>query len=88
MLALAGAKDVTQLVVALAEPASGAWTLEPTHRPVAAFDAAMVLLQTIIQVAAGTVPHRLAQRRPNCPRVAVVPISGDPVRCDAGDRLG
>jgi hypothetical protein len=44
MLAGAGAEEVTQLIVGLAEPASGTWTLEPTHRPVAAFDAAVILL--------------------------------------------
>ena len=38
----AGTEKVTQLVV---ESASRSWAREPAHRTVAAFDAAMILLQ-------------------------------------------
>jgi hypothetical protein len=42
----AGTEKVTQLVVGPAEFASRSWALEPAHRTVAAFDAAMILLQS------------------------------------------
>src|SRR5215203_3303365 len=46
--------------------------LEAPHGPVAAFDAAAILLQPFVQVATGPVPHTLAQRRAECAGVAVV----------------
>src|SRR5215213_3151751 len=64
------------------------WALQAPHGPVAAFDAAAILLQTVVQVGAGPVPPTLAQRRAECAGVAVVAVGRDPVRCHAGGRLG
>src|SRR4051812_17027051 len=64
------------------------WALEAPHGPVAAFDAAVILLQPIVQGGAGPVPHILAQRRADGAGVAVVAVRRDPVRRDAGHRFG
>src|ERR1700729_1358622 len=48
----AGTEKVTQLVVGATEIASRSWTLKPAHRTVAAFDAAMILLQSVIEILA------------------------------------
>src|SRR5215210_2246334 len=63
------------------------WALEAPHGPVAAFDAAAILLQPVVQVGAGPVPHTLAQLGPDRPRIAVVAVGRDPVRVHAGHRL-
>src|SRR5215213_6269270 len=64
------------------------WALEAPHGPVAAFDAAVVLLQPVVQVGTGPVPHTLAEFGPDRAGVAVVAVRRDPVRCHPGDRLG
>jgi hypothetical protein len=60
VVAGAGAEEVAELVVTSAEPGGRSWTLEAAHRSVAAFEAPVVLLQPIVQVAAGPVPHAAA----------------------------
>jgi hypothetical protein len=45
----AGTEKVTQLVIGTTEVASRSWALEPAHRAVAAFDAAMILLQPVVE---------------------------------------
>src|SRR5215207_6305500 len=64
------------------------WAFEAPHGLVAAFDAAVVLLQPVIQIATGPVPHTLAQRGAECTGVAVVTVGRDPARGHAGHRLG
>src|SRR5215213_8337666 len=87
VMAGAEAEEVAELIVAAAEPGGRSRALEALHGPVSAFDAPMVLLQLIVQVAAGPVPHTTAQLGPDRPRVAVVAVGRDPVRRHAGHRL-
>jgi hypothetical protein len=47
-----GTEEITQLVVSATEFASRSWAIEPARRTVAAFDAAMILLQSIVEVLA------------------------------------
>src|ERR1700728_2064087 len=84
----AGTEKATQLVVGATEFAGRSWALEPAHRTVAAFDAAMILLQPVVEILAVAMPPTRAQRRSDRPRITVVPIRGDPVGRDAGDHLG
>ena len=72
MRAGAGTEEVTQFIVASTEPVSRSWAFEPTHGLVSTFDATVILLQSIVQVAAGAVLHAFTQLRPDRPRVAVV----------------
>jgi hypothetical protein len=69
------------------EFASRSWALEPTHRAIAAFDAAMILLQSVIEILVVAMPHTFAQGRPDRPWIAVVPIRGHPVGRNTGDIL-
>jgi hypothetical protein len=67
----AGTEEVAQLVVGTTEFSGRLWALEPAHRAVAAFDAAMILLQAVIEVLAVAMPHtgaqgRAASREDNC----------------------
>jgi hypothetical protein len=55
---------------------------------VSTFDATVILLQSIVEVAAGAVLHAFTQLRPDRARVAVVAIRGHPVRDNIGDCLG
>src|SRR5215218_2978381 len=64
------------------------WALEAPHGPVAAFDAAAILLQPVVQVGAGPVPHTFAQLGADRPGIAVVAVGRDPVWRDARDRFG
>ena len=88
MGAEAETEEVPQFVVASTEPPCRVRALEPAHWLVAAFDATMILLQSVVEVTAGAVLHVLPQRRTDRTRVAVVPVGGHPFRRDAGDCLG
>ena len=88
MRAGAGTEEVTQFIVASTEPVSRSWALEPTHRLVSTFDATVILLQSIVQVAAGAVLHAFTQLGPDRTRIAVVAIRGYPVGSNVGDGLG
>src|SRR4051812_8095565 len=88
MVAGAGAEEVAQFIVSPAEPGGRSWALEAPHGPISAFDAAVILLQPVIQVGAGPVPHALAQLGADRPGVAVVAIGRDPVRCHPSHRFG
>src|SRR3954453_18454536 len=88
VVAEARAGKVAQFVGGSAEPGGRSGTLEAPHGPITAFDAAVVLLQPVVQVATGPVPHTFAQLGPDRAGVAVVAIRRDPVRCHASDRLG
>src|SRR4051794_9647439 len=87
MVAGARAEKVAEFIVSATEPGRRSWALEAPHGSVAAFDAAVILLQPVVQVGAGPVPHIFAQLGADRPGVAVVAVGRDPVRRDAGDRL-
>ena len=48
----------------------------------------VILLNPIIEIAIGTVPHSFAEFGPDRSWVTVVPVRRNPGRRDAGDRLG
>jgi len=48
----AEAEKVAQFIVSATEPSGGSRALEAPHGPVAAFDAAVILLQPVVQVGA------------------------------------
>src|SRR3984957_2056114 len=84
----AGTEEVAQLVVGATEFASRSWALEPAHRTVAAFDAAMILLQSVIEILAIAMPDTGPQGRPDRTGITVMPICGHSVRRATGDHLG
>src|SRR5919199_1121412 len=57
------AKVVAQLVVSSTEPGGRSGTLEPAHRSVSAFQAAVVLFQSIVLVSAGPIAPILSPPR-------------------------
>src|SRR5690349_14363018 len=57
MMARARAEEVAQFIVSPAEPGGGSGALEALHGPVATFDAAVVLLQPVVQITTASVPH-------------------------------
>src|SRR5215208_6990237 len=87
MVAGAEAEEVAQFVVGPAEPGGRSGAFEAPHGPVAAFDAPVVLLQPVVQVATGPVLHIFAQSRADRPGIAVVAVGRNPVRDHAGHRL-
>src|SRR3954468_1768515 len=60
MVTGARAEEVAQFIVSPAEPGGRSGALEAPHGPVAAFDAAVILLEPVVQIATGPVPHTLA----------------------------
>jgi hypothetical protein len=70
MLVMAGAraKEAAEFVVAPTEALGGGEALEAAHASDAAFDAAVVLLQAIVFVAAGAMGNPPAQRGADRPR--------------------
>ena len=67
-------EEVAQFVVASTEPFRRSWALKPPHRLVTALDAAVILLQPVVQVGVVSVQNVLTQFTADCPRVAVVAI--------------
>src|SRR5215212_8798903 len=59
VLVVAGvrAEEVAEFIVSPAEPGGRSGAFEAPHGPVSAFDAAVVLLQPVIQVGTGPVPY-------------------------------
>src|SRR3954451_7707562 len=84
----AEAEEVAEFIVGLAEPSRRSRAFEAPHGSIAAFDAAVILLQPVVPVGTGPVPHAFAQRGADRPGVAVVAICCDPVRREAGHRFG
>src|SRR4051812_11259735 len=89
VLVVAGARaeEVAQFIVSAAEPGGRSGAFEAPHGPVTTFDAPVVLLQPVVQVGTGPVPHILAELGPDRPGVAVVAVGRDPIRDHAGHRL-
>jgi hypothetical protein len=54
-------KKGTEFVVGAAEASGCVGVHEPEHGSTSALDAAVVLLETVVEIAAGSVPHALAQ---------------------------
>src|SRR5918999_6157955 len=67
VLVVAGARaeEVAQFIVSAAEPGGRSGAFEAPHGPVATFDAPVVLLQPVVQVSTGPVPHILAELGPD-----------------------
>ena len=61
-----GSEEVAQLIIASTEPSRRSRALEPAHGPVSALDAAVVLLDPIVHVSAGSASNPL----PNSVRIA------------------
>src|SRR3954464_7974587 len=61
MVAGARAEKVAQVIVNPAEPGGRSRAFETPHGSIAAFDAAVVLFQPVVQVATGPVPHIFAE---------------------------
>src|SRR3954465_2243481 len=79
--------DQDHTIIAVIEMSQSSWLVAGIV-PGIAFDAAGILLQPVVQVATGPVPRILAQRGADRPGIAVVAVGRDPVRRDAGHRLG
>jgi hypothetical protein len=58
------------------------------HRSTSILDAAMVLLKSVVEISARPMPHMFAELGPDGARIGVMSIGGDPIRSDAGHRLG
>src|SRR6476469_8271907 len=48
----------------------------------------MVLLKSVVEISARPMPHMFAQLGSDRSGIAIMAISGDPIRRDAGHRLG
>src|SRR3984957_9952518 len=83
-----GAAKEVEPAVGTAEVARRSWALEPAHRAVAAFNTAMILLQSVVEILAVAMPNTGAQDRPDRAGITVMPIRGDPIGRDAGDHRG
>ena len=54
---IVGSEEVAEFIEGSAEEARRSWALEPAHRAVAAFNAAMILLQSVVEILAVAMPH-------------------------------
>src|SRR4051794_35534532 len=64
----------TSRITLYTDPSRGSGAFEAPHGPVAAFDAAVVLLQPVIQVGVSAVPHSVPQLGADRSGVAVVAV--------------
>src|SRR5919202_1523216 len=83
-----GAEEVAELVVASTEALRCSEALEAPHTSCAPFHAPMILFQSVILVYAGPVHDVTPQCRADGTRVGAVPVRGDTLGRDTGDRLG
>jgi hypothetical protein len=58
----AGTEEVTQFIEASTEPVSRSWAFESTHGLVATFNATVILLQPIVEIAVGAMLHASTQQ--------------------------
>ena len=80
-------QEVSELVVTAAIPPRRSSALQSKHRSTSAFDAAVILLKSVVQIAICPMPHMAAEFCPDCPGIGIVAIRGDPIRGYAGHRL-
>jgi len=71
--------EVPQLVVRSAETCGRSKRTKASHGPVALLDAAMILLDEIVEVAICTMQHFVAEFVSDRPRIGVVSIGGDTI---------
>ena len=83
-----GMEEIAEFIVASTEPCRGPGTLESAHGLVSAFDATVILLQSVVEIAARAMAYVTAQFSSDRPRIAVVSVGRDAGRGDAGDCLG
>jgi hypothetical protein len=83
-----GAEKRAELIKDATEPSSRGKGFEPSGGPITLFNAPMVLLQMIIQVAVGPVRHPVPEDVLDGAWVGVVTIGGDVVRRHPRHRLG
>ena len=83
-----GMEEIAEFIVASTEPGRRPGTLEPAHGLVSAFDATVILLQPVVEIAARAMAYVSAQFSSDRPRVAVVSVGRDAGRGDAGDCRG
>jgi hypothetical protein len=74
------AQEVSELVVAAAIPPRRSSALQSKHRSTSALDAAVILLESVVQIATCPMPHMAAEFCPDCPGIGIVAIRGDPIR--------
>jgi hypothetical protein len=74
------AKERTDLIEQATEARSRAAMSEPAHRSIPLLDAAMILLQMVIQVAIGPVDDLLPEHCADRSWIGVMPIGRDPGR--------
>jgi hypothetical protein len=87
VVAKAATKKITEFAVLSAEATGGLIGLEAPHTSDPPLDAAMVLLEPIVQVSARPVPDRPPQRHADRPGVGSVAVCRHPVRPKARGRL-
>lgn len=81
-----GAEEMAHLVVSAAEPMGRCHALEAPHGSVPALDAAMILLEMIVEVAARPMPDPLAKLSPDGARIGIMAVGGHSLRRDPGNR--
>ena len=82
------AMEVAQFVVASANSVPPTRAFQSQHRPTSAFDAAMVLLKSVVEIATRPMSHLPTELGPDRSGIGVMAVCRDPVRRDIGDRLG
>ena len=82
----ARAEKRTDRIEQATEVGSRAAMSEPAHRPISLFDAAMILLQMVVQVAIRPVNDLLPEHRADRSWIGVMPISRDPGRASHPSR--
>ena len=71
-------KELAHFIEGAAEARGLGHASEPTHGGIALFDATVILLQSIVEVAVGPVEHVTAQGLADGTRVGVMPIGRHP----------
>jgi hypothetical protein len=82
------ANEVAQFVVASAIACRRRGAFQSQHRSTSAFDAAMVLLKSVVEIATRPMSHLPAEPGLDRSGISVMAVCRDPVRRDAGHRLG
>jgi hypothetical protein len=80
-------KDIAEFAVFAAEAPGGGVALKAAHTLDPAFDAAVILLETIVQVGVHLMPDGLSQHAADCPGIGAMTIGGHPLRSKSHGRL-